>query len=67
VKVIEDGRVVECLAVPGDDLGVLTNCCFGGPDGRTLFVNYALHGRVLAWESMPSPGLPLHPWPVPSA
>lgn len=65
VKVIEEGRVVECLTVPGGDLGVLTNCCFGGPDGRTLFVNDAFHGRVLAWESMPSPGLPLHPWPVP--
>jgi len=66
VKVIEDGKEVDFLPVPQGPPGVVTNCCFGGSDMRTLFVNDAFHGRVLAWESMPSPGLPLHPWPVPA-
>lgn len=66
VKVIEDGREVDFLPVPGGPPGVVTNCCFGGPDGRTLFVTDAFHGRVLAWEHMPAPGLPLVPWPGPA-
>jgi sugar lactone lactonase YvrE len=37
IKVIEDGAVVELLPIE-DGGGILTNCCFGGADGRTLFV-----------------------------
>jgi gluconolactonase len=64
VRVLEpDGREVEFLALDGQ--GVTTNCCFGGVDGRTLFATDGLPGHVVAWEGMPTPGLPLHPWPGP--
>ena len=60
-----DGRTVEVLALPG--AGVTTNCCFGGPDRRTLYATDAVPGGVWAWESMPTPGLALHAWrPPPS-
>jgi gluconolactonase len=55
VRVLEpDGTQVDFLPIAGK--GVTTNCCFGGSDGSTLFVT---------WERMPTPGLALHPWPVP--
>ncbi len=41
-----------------------TNCCFGGGDLRTLFVTDAVPGNVLAFESCPTPGLPLTPFRV---
>jgi gluconolactonase len=62
VTVVEDGRVVERLDVPG---GLITSCCFGGPDNRTLFATDAIPGRILAWEGMPTPGLPVLAWSVP--
>jgi hypothetical protein len=43
--------------------GLTTNCCFGGPDRRTLYSTDALPGNVVAWERMPTPGLPLPMWP----
>jgi gluconolactonase len=55
-----DGTEVEFLAIPGP--GVTTNCCFGGRDGRTLFATDGLPGHIVAWEGLPAPGLPLHPW-----
>jgi len=62
VTVLEpDGRVVEVMKLPG--AGVTTNCCFGGPDGRTLYATDAVPGGVWAWEDMPAAGLPLTPWP----
>jgi gluconolactonase len=62
VRVVDaDGSIVDFLALDGD--GLTTNCCFGGADGRTLFATDALPGRVVAWEHMPTPGLPLHLWP----
>jgi gluconolactonase len=65
IRVFEPGgQVVEFLEIPGG--GVTTNCCFGGADGRTLFATDGLPGQVVAWEGMPTPGLPLHPWSVPS-
>jgi gluconolactonase len=64
VRVVDsDGTVVDFLAIDGD--GLTTNCCFGGPDLRTLFVTDALPGNVVAFEGMPTPGLPLHSWPRP--
>ena len=64
VRVLEpDGREVEFLALEGH--GVTTNCCFGGTDGRTLFATDGLPGHIVAWEGLPTPGLPLHPWPSP--
>jgi gluconolactonase len=62
VRVVEpDGSVVDFLEIPGD--GLTTNCCFGGPDLRTLFATDAVPGTVVAWEGMPTPGLPLPTWP----
>jgi gluconolactonase len=64
VRVFEpDGSLVEILEIEGS--GLTTNCCFGGDDGRTLFATDALPGRVVAWESMPAPGLPMTPWTAP--
>lgn len=56
-----DGTVVEVLELAGS--GVTTNCCFGGPDGRTLYATEAMPGGVWAWEGMPTPGAALTPWP----
>jgi gluconolactonase len=62
IRVVEaNGSVVDFLELPGD--GLTTNCCFGGPDLRTLFATDALPGRVVAWEGMPTPGLALPVWP----
>jgi gluconolactonase len=64
-KVVEDGKVVEFLEVPGGP-GTVTNACFGGPDMNHLYVTDAFAGRVLVWENMPTPGLPLTSWPGPT-
>jgi gluconolactonase len=62
VRVVDpDGTIVDFLPIEGD--GLTTNCCFGGADGRTLFATDAVPGRVVAWEGMPTPGLPLASWP----
>jgi sugar lactone lactonase YvrE len=64
VRVVDrDGSELDFLAIEG--AGVTTNCCFGGADGRTLFATDGLPGQVVAWEGMPAPGLPVHPWPGP--
>lgn len=63
VRVVEDGREVDFLALAGP--GMTTNCCFGGPDGTTLFATDGLPGRLVAWEGMPAPGLPVWPWQSP--
>ncbi len=52
-----DGRLVEDLELP--EGAFLTNCCFGGDDLRTLFAMDALGNNVLAWDGMPTPGLPI--------
>jgi len=54
-----DGKELDFLAIAGD--GVTTNCCFGGTDSRTLFATDAVPGRVVAWASMPTPGLQFDP------
>jgi gluconolactonase len=65
VRVFEpDGTEVERLQVPGD--GLVTNCCFGGPDRRTLFVTEGLPGAVVAFGDLPTPGLPVEAWRVPT-
>ncbi len=64
VRVVDPtGTEVEVLEIPGD--GITTNCCFGGADGRTLFATDGLPGHIVAWEGLPTPGLAVHPWPVP--
>ena len=65
VRIVDpSGNDLDFLALDGD--GVTTNCCFGGADGRTLFATDAIPGRVVAWEGLPHPGLPLNPWPGPA-
>ena len=66
VRVVDrDGTVLDFLAIDGK--GVTTNCCFGGDDLRTLFVTDAIPGNLVAFEGMPTPGLPLPTWPGPLA
>ncbi|MDQ1520323.1 MAG: SMP-30/Gluconolactonase/LRE-like region, partial [Actinomycetota bacterium] len=55
-----DGTVLDFLEIDGK--GLTTNCCFGGADLRTLYATDAIPGRVVAWEQMPTPGLPLPVW-----
>ena len=57
-----DGKQVDCFDTGG---GIVTNICFGGDDSRTLFTTELAPGRVLAFEGLPDPGLPIHRWPVP--
>jgi len=62
-----DVQVVEAHESPGDH-PVSTNCCFGGPDGRTLFaVDAGSPGHVYCWTGLPATGLTLHTWPGPEA
>ncbi|WP_375398706.1 SMP-30/gluconolactonase/LRE family protein [uncultured Sphingomonas sp.] len=63
VRVMEDGGQVDFLPLPGK--GVSTNCCFGGPDDRWLFVTEGWPGTVWVWHDLPTPGLPLFKWPAP--
>jgi gluconolactonase len=64
IRVLDpDGTEIDFLPIAGR--GITTNCCFGGDDLRTLFATDGLPGQVVAWEGMPTPGLPLHPWPAP--
>ncbi|HWS44536.1 MAG TPA: SMP-30/gluconolactonase/LRE family protein [Acidimicrobiia bacterium] len=65
IRVVDpDGTVVDFLPIEGE--GLTTNCCFGGPDRRTLFVTDALPGNLVAFEHMPVPGRALPPWPGPA-
>jgi sugar lactone lactonase YvrE len=62
VRVFEgDGTLVDFLAVePGNSF--VTNCCFGGEDGRTLYATDARRGWLVAWDALPTAGLPVAPW-----
>ena len=63
IRVVDvDGTLLDFLPIPGQ--GMCTNCCFGGEDGRTLFVTDALPGNLVAFEGMPARGLKIHRWPV---
>jgi gluconolactonase len=65
IRVVDsDGTVLDFLAIEGE--GLTTNCCFGGDDLRTLFVTDAIPGDLVAFEGMPTPGLPLPVWPGPA-
>ncbi len=54
-----DGRRVG--SYPCGESSMPTNCCFGGPQGRTLFVTDSAGRRVLAFDLDVS-GLPLYPF-----
>lgn len=65
IRVVDrDGTELDFLAIDGK--GVTTNCCFGGPGLRTLFAADALPGHLVAFEGMPTAGLPLPAWPGPA-
>ncbi|MDA8044740.1 MAG: SMP-30/gluconolactonase/LRE family protein [Actinomycetota bacterium] len=53
-----EGKVVEQLEAP-DGPAIMTNCCFGRDDRRTLFAVDGASGRVLAFPDMPVPGVRL--------
>jgi gluconolactonase len=57
-----DAKQLEVIDL--GDRAYPTNCCFGGPDRRTLFTTELAPGRVCAIEGLPSPGLPMTPWPT---
>jgi gluconolactonase len=62
IRVLEpDGKQVDVLEL--GEKAIVTNCCFGGADNRTLFTAEILPGRVVAFEGLPSPGVPMTPWP----
>ncbi len=48
-------------SLPCGESSLPTNCCFGGPDGTTLFVTDSWGARVLAFR-VGVRGLPLFPW-----
>jgi gluconolactonase len=54
-----DGRCVG--SYPCGENSMPTNCCFGGPQGKTLFVTDSAGGRVLAFD-LDVWGLPLYPF-----
>lgn len=57
-----DGTPADVLPLGVD--GFLTNCCFGGPELRDLYATDARGNQVVVWSGLPTPGLPLHTWPV---
>jgi gluconolactonase len=57
-----DGTVADQLAAPAGR-AMVTNCCFGGADLRTLYATDGGSGRILAFPGLPVPGVPLPPWP----
>lgn len=57
-----DGHAVEFFEAPGD--GMVTDCVFAGDDLRTLLVFDALRGKILAWEGLPTSGMPVFAAPV---
>ncbi|HEY3696958.1 SMP-30/gluconolactonase/LRE family protein [Phenylobacterium sp.] len=60
LRIVEGTRIVEFLPLPGE--GLSTNCCFGGADGRSLFMTNGLPGTVWMWTDMPVAGLGLTKW-----
>jgi gluconolactonase len=62
LRIIENGKELDFWPFPGE--GLTTNCCFGGPDNRWLFVTDGVPGNVLVFTDMPTPGAPLYEWPV---
>lgn len=54
-----DGGRIDRL--PCGDGSMPTNCCFGGPEGGTLFVTDSRGGRVLAFD-LEARAMPLYPF-----
>ncbi|MCC7375815.1 MAG: SMP-30/gluconolactonase/LRE family protein [Verrucomicrobiales bacterium] len=58
VKMSTDGRVLQEIAVLGPNP---TNLCFGGKDGRTIYVTEAKEGRLVTFR-VDRPGLEWSRW-----
>ena len=56
-----DGAGQRIDKLPCGEGSMPTNCCFGGPEGRTLFVTDSRGERVLAFD-LDVTGLPLFPF-----
>lgn len=52
-----DGKQIEHVACPDY---LTTNCAFGGPDLRTLYVTLSTTGRLIAFDNWPTRGLKLN-------
>ena len=65
IKVIDaGGRQIERLDLASlNDSGMVTNCCFGGADGRTLFATHSIPGTLVMWTGLPHAGREVYPWP----
>jgi len=65
--VSRDGKDLDFYPIPdpAEGIGLVTNCCFGGADGRTLFATDGLPGQLVAWEHMPVAGREIHRWSPP--
>ncbi len=62
VRVVDPkGRIIDVLETDRGGGQHATNCCFGGPDNRTLYC-VEMPGRVTRWRDMPKPGRPVIPW-----
>ena len=62
IQVVDpDGSIQSAIDFP--EWSFPTNCCFGGADGRTLFVTLSVAQTVAAIVGLPAPGRPVHPWP----
>ncbi|MGD9792633.1 MAG: SMP-30/gluconolactonase/LRE family protein [Acidimicrobiia bacterium] len=59
--VAADGTMLDTIALPAP--GFATNVCFGGDDGRTLFVMMALAQSMAVIEHLPHAGRPVYGWP----
>ena len=56
-----DRQGTRAERLPCGEDSMPTNCCFGGSEGKTLFVTESRGGRVLAFD-LATPGLPLFPF-----
>ncbi len=65
IKVLDTtGVMIERLDMTSlAEHGMVTNCCFGGADGRTLFATHSIPGTVVAWDGLPHAGREIYPWP----
>jgi sugar lactone lactonase YvrE len=65
IKVLDaSGAIVEQLPLASlAATVVVTNCCFGGTGGRTLFATHAVPGTVVMWRDLPHAGRAVYPWP----
>jgi gluconolactonase len=56
-SVSADGARIEHTPLPD---ALVTNCCFAGPDLRTLYVTLSTTGKLVAFDNWPTKGLKLN-------